>query len=225
VAAEFDRLREGAIRRLLAAIRDNEVGLTQADLERYYFDQAVPRTLEAIRLEYYLIVDVTQDLANRKRRMARFLVCSTGDDGEDPLSRSAEEFMDRVRRGKFPNWDNPRARDKYFETILKRKAWNFVDEARDRRERAGIAKAQNASPGSHVTWTDPTGGEASVWLAQVLGEEVPQKDREALFLHFWRGFTVAEIAEEQGVARSTVYRRFESALRLARERLSGAFEH
>jgi RNA polymerase sigma factor (sigma-70 family) len=223
VAADFQRLHVEAMRCLFMAIHDNEVDRTEADMERYYFNVAVPRTLEAIRRDYYFIVDATADLANRTRGMARSLVYSTGDNGEELLWHSAQEFLDQVRGGGFPNWGNPGVRYKYFVTILRRKAWKFVDEVKRRRERERLdpAYAQDTSPGSDVMWHDPTGDYGSVsWLDQRL-KELPQKEQEVLFLHFWDGFTVTEIARELRVARSTVYDRLANALARAEELLTG----
>jgi RNA polymerase sigma factor (sigma-70 family) len=223
VAAERDRLHMEAMRRLLEAIRGNEVDLTEVSLKSYYDDEAVPQTLKAIQRDYQLMVDVTADLVKRTRRTARTLVKST-DDGEELLWRSAEVFLDRVRRGKFSNWDNPGVRYKYFETILKRKAWRLVEEAR-RQHWLGAKDVQGPSPSSNVMWHDPTGDEASVPRLVQLLKELPQREREVLFLHFWYGLSKTEIAMTLGVARSTVHSRLSNALLRTKKLLGGATGH
>ena len=73
--------------------------------------------------------------------------------------------------------------------------------------------------------------EADVWFvprpqdaldareAQRAMQELPDELREVVTLRLWSGLTLNEIAEVTGVAVSTVYKRYEAAIELLREKL------
>lgn len=66
------------------------------------------------------------------------------------------------------------------------------------------------------TMPAPDGESRAVWRAL---EEIPGKDRAAVYLHYFEGFSVKEIAEQMGVTPSAVTSRLQRARAKMKEAL------
>lgn len=87
-----------------------------------------------------------------------------------------------------------------------------LNEGRNRRRETEL-------PEEEVWFTHATADQAEILSLQSALRELPEEQREAVFLRVWSGMTLQEIAEATGTPLNTVASRYRYALEKLRERL------
>jgi RNA polymerase sigma factor (sigma-70 family) len=145
--------------------------------------------------------------------MADFLVSGVGGDGLEVISDVSRRTIELIREGELPNWTNPTALNRYFVMKLKYQALSFIRYERNRLRRLESLERMDDDLIAH------SDEEPISPLLQRLSAKLPRNNYIVLVMHYLFGFSRAEIARRLGVPDSTVGRRLDTAIRIARAEL------